>query len=104
MPDLKLPARKKQSDRHFKPNISPKLMFGWMPLIKEMNHHKEASDVDIALKGHRVSIDISNKVHSLLEETNLPFFFDVLNYNTLNNEELKYQIDRQGIQFYTNHN
>ncbi|OGU14292.1 MAG: hypothetical protein A2X61_16180 [Ignavibacteria bacterium GWB2_35_12] len=80
--------------------IESALFFG----SRAMNNHKEASDVDIALKGHRVSIDISNKVHSLLEETNLPFFFDVLNYNTLNNEELKYQIDRQGIQFYTNHN
>jgi predicted nucleotidyltransferase len=69
---------------------------------RALNNHKEASDVDIAIKGSRVTIEIAIKVHSLLEETNIPFFFDVLNYNSLNNEELKFQIDKHGIQFYSN--
>ncbi len=77
--------------------IESALFFG----SRAVNNHKEASDVDIALKGSRVTIDITNKVHSLLKETNIPFFFDVLNYNTVNNEELKSQIDKHGIQFYS---
>ncbi len=65
--------------------------------------HKEASDVDIALKGKTVTVEIAIKIHSLLEETNIPFFFDVVNYHAIKKEELKSQIDRYGVQFYSNH-
>ena len=79
--------------------IESAILFG----SRAINNHKEASDVDIALKGNRVTVEIANKLHSLLEETNIPFFFDVLNYNTINNEKLKSQIDKNGVQFYSNH-
>ncbi|MBU0650913.1 nucleotidyltransferase domain-containing protein [bacterium] len=58
------------------------------------------SDIDLALKG-AISIDVLAKVKTILEEeTLLPYFFDVLDYNSINNFDLKDKINREGEVFY----
>lgn len=58
---------------------------------------KPNSDVDICLKGKEITSSIQNSISSDLDELPLPYFFDVINYTTLNNERLKKHITEQGI-------
>ena len=62
---------------------------------------KNGSDVDIALKGAKLTQEVCSDIYSMLEEdTLLPYFFDVTNYETINNEKLKDHIDRVGELLY----
>lgn len=55
---------------------------------------KPTSDVDIALKG-AITIKLIAKIKAEFEESNLPFFVDIVDYVKVN-EELKNHIDAQG--------
>lgn len=62
---------------------------------------KNGSDVDIALKGASINHRLINHVsHLLNEETLMPYKFDVLQYQTINNKNLVAHIDRAGKVFY----
>ncbi len=64
-------------------------------------NYKNGSDVDIALKGEKITFQtISGISYELNEETLMPYHFDVLNYHALDNRELISHIDRVGICFY----
>jgi predicted nucleotidyltransferase len=64
-------------------------------------NYKNGSDVDIALKGKQLSFMIVARINSILnEETSMPYRFDVLNYETITNNELKDHIDRIGLVIY----
>ena len=55
--------------------------------------HKEASDVDIAIKGKNITYSFAAKLKSHLEDdTNLPYFFDIIAYKTITSKELKEHI------------
>lgn len=58
------------------------------------------SDVDIALKGE-IDLNVVVRVSQILnEETRLPYHFDILDYQTIQNIELKEHIDRVGVVLY----
>jgi type I restriction enzyme S subunit len=77
--------------------IEEAVLFG----SRAMDTYKEASDVDIALKGDRVTASLAAKLKFDIEEdTYLPFFFDFVAYPTITNEALKEHIDTQGIVIY----
>lgn len=79
------------------PEVEKALFFG----SRAMGNYKKGSDVDIAIQGKKINFDIINRIHSILEEeTLLPYFFDVINYNEINNNNLKKHIDQEGIVFY----
>ncbi|MFH0734686.1 MAG: restriction endonuclease subunit S [bacterium] len=62
---------------------------------------QKGSDIDITLKGQNLTNDICSEIHFILEEeTLLPYFFDVANYQTITNINLKENIDRTGKIFY----
>ncbi len=64
-------------------------------------NYKNGSDIDIALKGSGVNhITSGNVSHALNEETQMPYTFDVLSYQTISNKDLMEHIDRVGICFY----
>lgn len=68
---------------------------------RAMGNYKKGSDVDIALKGEYVNRKIVYKLSDdLNEEYPLPYFFDVVNYNDISNEELKRHIDDVGKTIY----
>jgi predicted nucleotidyltransferase len=68
-------------------------------------NYKNGSDVDIALKGKQLSFMILAQINSILnEETSMPYRFDVLNYETITNNELKEHIDRVGLVIYHKNN
>ncbi|ATB70430.1 hypothetical protein SJPD1_2334 [Sulfurospirillum diekertiae] len=60
--------------------------------------HKKASDVDLAIKGKNIDLNTLSKLkYKLDEETNLPYFFDVVIYDKISDDALRKSIDEGGI-------
>ncbi len=79
------------------PEVKTAIIFG----SRAKQTYKVGSDVDIALYGLDITDGIANQVsYQLNEETNLPYKFDTLNYNSINNLELKDHINRIGVIVY----
>ena len=63
---------------------------------------KKGSDVDIAIIGENVNRSIIYKLEDCLNEVYpLPYFFDIIQYNEITNENLINHIDNQGKIIYT---
>lgn len=77
---------------HF-PEIEVALLFG----SRAKGTYREGSDVDLAVKGDSVTRRTVAALNSELEDSLLPFFVDVVAYNSISNAELKSHIDRVGI-------
>jgi predicted nucleotidyltransferase len=59
--------------------------------------YKTGSDVDIAVFGQNVDFEVISKLHAILEdESPMPYFFDIIDYNHLGKKELQDHIDRVG--------
>lgn len=68
---------------------------------RAMGNYKKGSDVDLAVKGKNITSNTINKVFDLLnEEYPLPYFFDVIHYETIANANLKAHIDNEGEAIY----
>ncbi|HMS65513.1 MAG TPA: nucleotidyltransferase domain-containing protein [Ignavibacteria bacterium] len=79
-------------------NVEKALIFG----SRAKGNDKYGSDVDIALVGVKLDRNIVTHISFILnEETFMPYNFDVLNYNTINNKELLSHIDRAGKLIYS---
>ncbi|MBW4461649.1 MAG: nucleotidyltransferase domain-containing protein [Nodosilinea sp. WJT8-NPBG4] len=64
-------------------------------------NYKPGSDVDLAVKGDRITHRTIAQFADLLnEELPLPYFFDVVHYNSLENQPLADHIDRAGVVIY----
>ena len=74
------------------PEIERAVIFG----SRAKGSYRRGSDVDIALFGDLNLDQIGHITHQLNEETRIPLFFDVVDYNTLTNSALKDHIDRIG--------
>lgn len=63
--------------------------------------HQKASDVDLAIKGKKIDLDTLAKLKYILEEeTNLPYFFDIVMYDKIKDDALKKAIDEGGTTMY----
>ena len=79
-------------------DIESAVIFG----SRAKGNHKNGSDVDIALKGQHLNLDIIHQIsYWLNEESLMPYKFDILNYHTITNQVLMDHIDRAGIEFYS---
>lgn len=75
------------------PEIEKAVIFG----SRAMSNYKIGSDIDLAIWGKKVNSKTINKLSFILnEELPLPYFIDVLNYNTLANEDLQKYINIEG--------
>lgn len=75
------------------PEIDKAVIFG----SRAKGTHKKASDVDLAIKGRAVTPETIQRLSFLLnEELPLPYFFDVVHYEALENRQLVEHIDRVG--------
>ncbi len=82
------------------PQIEQAIIFG----SRAKGNYKAGSDIDIALKGNNID-EVVWKVHYKLEEESiLPYYFDLLDYNKIENKELIEHINRAGIVFYDRSN
>ena len=64
---------------------------------RALGTHKKASDIDLAIKGDVDINTLAKLKYTLEEDTLLPYFFDIVIYDNLENEELKKHIDEFGI-------
>jgi len=75
------------------PEIDKAVLFG----SRAKGTAKPYSDLDIAVFGLGVTFSTIAKLHWLLEEESpMPYFFDIVDYGTISNAELKAHIDRVG--------
>ena len=75
------------------PEIDDVLIFG----SRAKGTYKKASDVDLAIKGTAVTPETIQRLSFLLnEELPLPYFFDVVHYEALENQLLIEHINRIG--------
>lgn len=64
---------------------------------RAMGTYKTGSDVDIALKGTHITAATVLRLSRLLnDELPLPHHYDICDYQTLSNEDLKKHIDTVG--------
>ena len=78
--------------------IEEVLLFG----SRAKRTHKKASDVDLAIKGINISDRTIKRFSSKLnEELPLPYFIDVIHYETIKSTELTDHINRVGKKIYT---
>lgn len=81
---------------HAFPAVKEVLIFG----SRATGTFRRTSDIDLALKGNINNDIVAEVKYQLEEKTTLPYFFDVINYQEIKNEELKEQIDRYGKVLY----
>lgn len=80
------------------PEVHQAIIFG----SRAMGNYKNGSDVDIALKGKNITHEIVTEIkYQLNEETPMPYFFDVVDYDRLKNEDLITHIDQFGKVLFT---
>ncbi|EMU55626.1 nucleotidyltransferase family protein [Clostridium butyricum] len=78
--------------------IEKAIIFG----SRAMGNYKNGSDVDIVVLGELISNNTILKLNDYLNEIYpLPYFFDIINYNSITNENLKKHIDIEGKIIYT---
>lgn len=80
------------------PDLHKVVLFG----SRAMGNYKRGSDIDLALFGctQHALLDL----YDLLNEVYpLPYFFDILCYESITNDALKHHIDTQGVVL-RNHN
>ena len=69
---------------------------------RAMGNYKKGSDVDIAIVGKNIDRKTVTRLSDdLNEEYPLPYFFDVVSYKDISNQELIKHIDSVGISIYT---
>ena len=63
--------------------------------------YKNQSDIDIALYGEKLTNSINTNIFYDIDKLYLPYKIDLINFNTLKNEEaLRENIEREGIIIY----
>ncbi len=75
------------------PNIEQAILFG----SRAKGNFRPGSDVDIALKGKDLSQTVLQLSTYLNQETLLPYQFDIIDYTSIDNQDLIEHIDRVGI-------
>ena len=58
---------------------------------------KDSSDIDLSLVGDNLHFKDICEISSKLDEINLPYKIDLVNYDKISNKKLKEHIDRVGI-------
>lgn len=75
------------------PEIEKAIIFG----SRAMGDYKMGSDIDIAIFGADLNFAITTRLQGKLNERlPIPYFVDVVHYETLNNEALKKHIADEG--------
>lgn len=80
------------------PEITEVVLFG----SRAKGNYKVGSDVDLAIKGMSVTYDTAVRLGGILnEEKPLPYFFDVIRYDSIREPRLIEHIDRVGVLLYS---
>jgi predicted nucleotidyltransferase len=80
------------------PEIEQVVIFG----SRAKGNYKKGSDIDLAIKGKDCKVETALNISAIVnEELPIPYHIDVINYDTLKHLELKDQIDRVGVVFFS---
>ena len=79
------------------PEIEQALVFG----SRAKGNSKPGSDVDLAVKGSKVTLETIAGLRSILNDMPLPYFFDVIDYKAIENKDLTEHIDRVAKKIYS---
>lgn len=77
------------------PEIEKALIFG----SRALGTQKTGSDVDVVLFGDISDLTLG-KIRNQAEDTTMPYFFDIITYSSIANEDLREHIDKYGQQVY----
>ncbi len=79
------------------PEVEQVILFG----SRAKGNCQTGSDIDLAVRGEQVSDQTIAKLKTILEEElPLPYFFDIVRYETIRNPELIEHIQRVGKELY----
>ncbi|MDA8139730.1 MAG: nucleotidyltransferase domain-containing protein [Desulfobacteraceae bacterium] len=79
------------------PEIEAVILFG----SRAKGNFKKASDIDLAIKGKSITTITVQRISARLnEELPLPYFVDVLHYESITNPDLIGHINRVGVVIY----
>ena len=67
-------------------------------------NYREGSDIDLTLQGSHLNLTILNKIRNELDNSTLPYKFDLSLFQTIENQDILDHIKRVGIVFYKNDN
>jgi predicted nucleotidyltransferase len=79
----------------------PEIIEVWLFGSRANDNYHAGSDVDLAVMNPGVPAKVIRQVLSDLEDSNLPYFVDLINYPELKHPGLKEQISRNGRLFYS---
>jgi predicted nucleotidyltransferase len=77
-------------------NIQKAILFG----SRAKGNYTHGSDVDIAIIGDFDFRMLTHLSYLLNQESNMPYKFDIVDYASIENRELKEHIDRVGVCIY----
>jgi len=80
------------------PEIEEALIFG----SRATGSYKKGSDIDLAIKGKKISHRTLSRLNDLLEEElPIPYFFDVIDYKIAHSKQLLDHINHFGVKIFT---
>ncbi len=77
--------------------IDKAIVFG----SRAKDNYKEGSDIDISIRGQNLDFDDTLSLLRKIDDLNIPYKIDLINYDTINEPDLKDHIDRVGIELYS---
>ena len=78
------------------PEIENAILFG----SRAKGNFKNGSDIDIALRGKGVSLELLTKINSKLDDLSLPYTIDLSIFSFIDNPDLIDHIERIGKIFF----
>lgn len=78
------------------PEIEQAIIYG----SRAKGNYRIGSDIDLTFKGQHLNQTILGKIRLDLEDSSLPYLFDLSIYHELTHENFIQHIDRVGQQFY----
>lgn len=82
------------------PEIEQVILYG----SRAKGNYKDSSDIDLALKGHKLNSRVIDRVNFELEDLFLPYCFDISLFSRINNAHLIDHINHVGVIFYESAN
>lgn len=76
-------------------NIEKKVIFGSRATGKQ----RISSDIDIAIYGKNINFNDISRILGEIDESDIIYKVDIVHYESLNNEKLKENIKKEGVEF-----
>ncbi len=78
------------------PQVRKVILFG----SRAMESYKPGSDIDLAVLGDNIRLNDLLEIGTALEQLGMLYKFDIQNYNTIGNPDVRAHIDRVGKVLY----